>query len=871
MASMSVRQRGKKKSKENEPRFDIEEKKRTKHRRSDMVVFALILYLLFLTYATLLSHWHLPAPNLSTDGNHFSTLNARKHLKAITDVGIRHAGSQNNDIQTRDIILSAIETIKRQASPEVEIEVSLHHPSGHFNLDFLGRLTHLYENLTNIVVRFGRHGSTKENALLINCHFDSALGSISASDDAASCSVLLEALRCMSSSPSPYLLKHSVILLFNGAEEMILPASHGFVTQHPWAPQVKAFLNLESAGAGGKEMVFQTGPEHPWLAKSYAKSVPYPHSSVVAQELFQAGIIPSDTDFRIFRDYGNIPGIDMAYYINGYVYHTKYDTADRIPDGSIQRAGENILALVNQIANSDTLVNPEDDRHGKVTYFDVLGLSSVVYPERIGLILNFITLILTVVGLILEGWKKTMRERLALYVLIMKSIGISLVSILGGLMATLLSGLLTTATGKTLMYYANPLLIIPLFFFPVIIGMSLVDYWWRSKNSNVSCEQFERIMLCSKQIILWLILLIATYYRLSSSCVPMFLLLFLVVFRTLLWDNCLSGYIQSKVGFILAYMMAMLPLIFLILSNIITLDLFIPMMGRFGSVISCDIFMAVISSMVVSLLLFYPISSLVNYCTEFTFKMIMIGFVSGWLIAMIAILAGFIFPFSGDEPVYPKRLYFQHARVDNHYNPDASYSGVVINVLDYRELDDLIQHMPQLEKARIIDCQGVYCGLPAYLPLLHMMKRSWLIPGPNPQRDSIEISLASVNHTSPDTRNYSFVATFPHNARVVLEPLDGLQLWSWSFDASIPPKTPYGDGKGCYYILYTRGTGNGKTHFWLEIKGDVNVVPAIEMGTIALYINDPLSRTPMIEELEAATPKWASPISWTAIMDINRF
>jgi hypothetical protein len=98
------------------------------------------------------------------------------------------------------------------------------------------------------------------------------------------------------------------------------------------------------------------------------------------------------------------------------------------------------------------------------------------------------------------------------------------------------------------------------------------------------------------------------------------------------------------------------------------------------------------------------------------------------------------------------------------------------------------------------------------------IRRSWLIPGPNPQRDSIEISLASVNHTSPDTRNYSFVATFPHNARVVLEPLDGLQLWSWSFDASIPPKTPYGDGKGCYYILYTRGTGNGKTHFWLEIK-----------------------------------------------------
>jgi hypothetical protein len=35
----------------------------------------------------------------------------------------------------------------------------------------------------------------------------------------------------------------------------------------------------------------------------------------------------------------SIVGLDIAYIANGYIYHTKNDSPEYIPPGSIQRAG----------------------------------------------------------------------------------------------------------------------------------------------------------------------------------------------------------------------------------------------------------------------------------------------------------------------------------------------------------------------------------------------------------------------------------------------------------------------------------------------------------------------------------------------------
>lgn len=84
-------------------------------------------------------------------------------------------------------------------------------------------------------------------------------------------------------------------------------------------------------------------------------------------------------------------GLDIAYVKNGYLYHTEFDKASFIPAGSLQRAGENVLATLKTLAHSPCLARPCPSSDDKIIFFDVLGLFVVQYSMKIGVFLNFLT------------------------------------------------------------------------------------------------------------------------------------------------------------------------------------------------------------------------------------------------------------------------------------------------------------------------------------------------------------------------------------------------------------------------------------------------------------------------------------------------
>ncbi|XP_078532047.1 endoplasmic reticulum metallopeptidase 1 isoform X2 [Lissotriton helveticus] len=832
--------------------------------RESLLVPSMLLYLLLHWLLVLLSLRQLlllPSPGL------FSAARARDYLEQITGFGPRPVGSPANEILTVNYLLGQIKLIERDCSDAHKITVDVQRPTGSFSLDFLGGFTSYYDNITNIAVKLEpRLGA--EHAVLANCHFDSVANTPGASDDAVSCAVMLEVLHVLSRSSEP--LQHAIIFLFNGAEENILQGSHGFITQHPWAKMIRAFINLEAAGVGGKELVFQTGPENPWLVRAYASSAVHPFASVAAQEVFQSGIIPSDTDFRIYRDFGNIPGIDLAFIENGYIYHTKYDTPDRILTDSIQRAGDNILGVLKYLATTDELAHSSEYRHGNIVFFDVCGLFVLVYPARVGAVINSLIALAAVLYL----GKKFFRPRnggVGQMRDLVFGIGIMLISWFSAIVTVLIIALFISVTGHSLSWYTHFYVSVLLYGSAALAKLILVHtvakkYFFVNLSEQYLGDLFFDVSL----VAWWFILVVFVYNDLCSA----YIFALWVAFPLLTKLGSRREFTEKGPTLKFAVMYALglfVPYLHMMYHVWAVFEMFTPILGRSGTEIPPDAVLAFLVAGCTILLTSYFINFI--YLANDT-KKTLLSLTSVSAITLLLVCSGIFFPYTSDSAnPKPKRIFLQHTTRTFH-GLDGTVlkkdSGIWINGFDYTGISHITPHLPEITESIRAPCEDApFCGFPWYFPVHFLIRKNWYLPAPEvPVKERPELLMRSKEKMPWGATRLTFEVKGPSHMTLYLRPHNGSSLATWSLGDGIPVEGAGGD----YFVFYSHGLQAPTWHFWIEVKSSwENPEGTLTLAIASHYFFGEDQKTPQLEEMKPRFPKWCFPSSWVCTYDLFVF
>ncbi|XP_050425475.1 endoplasmic reticulum metallopeptidase 1-like [Adelges cooleyi] len=800
---------------------------------------------------------------------------AKNYLVNLTSKGPRPVGSEANEIFAIQMLLDEVKTIIYQTHSSHKIEWDLQRVSGSFSLDFLDGMTNVYRNVQNVIVKIGPV-DTSRHSLLINCHFDSVMDSPGASDDGASCAIMLELLRVISRLNKP--LKNNIIFLFNGAEENMMQASHGFITQHKWASSIRAFINMEACGSGGKELLFQVGPNHPWLLEAYSDTVPYPLASSMAQEIFQSGIIPGDTDYRIFRDFGRVSGLDFAWSANGYVYHTKLDTVDKIPLGTFQRTGDNMLPLILKLVNSNKISNIEKYSNGNLVFFDFLGLFIIHWSEDLSDIINICVIIISFFVILHNANHNYVTGYTAkdYFKSLLKCSGLSLLIWLVTLGTIALLSLCIVLFGCCLSWFSQPAWLFFLYIIPTMLVPLLVYVLFGQKclsgQQNIQCP--KSLLYCisrdGNQLLFITILLLCVLLHIRSGFV---IALFVVcnMISTLLQNVLLKKNYGHTVLW-LHFGCMLIPFILSAYMINAALLLVVPIMGRSGSGNHAETVMSLITSAMFTLVYsFYsPLVFLIRKVNTVFISLTLILLTS----LLVLVFTPFGFPYSGDSNnLAPQRYMVSHVERSFYYHNGSlrdTQNGLWIVDLDVNSPHSIKNYVPELANARQIshkECsKELYCGLPYFLPVITFIWQThWIDSEPLDVKIPLNLKLMYRDQRLNNIQRLSLTVNGPDHITMVISPYNDVKLKDWSVSNSKPFEGPRWNGRPTYFIYYSCANDIVPWDFWVDLevpKGHTG--PQIEVGLSGHRMHGSHKTTTQLQKFLKQLPQWTTTTDWSS-------
>ncbi|KAL5289343.1 hypothetical protein ACFFRR_009468 [Megaselia abdita] len=638
---------------------------------------------------------------------------SERDLFDLSRIGTKLVGTPANEQSAVQFLTDRIEKIIAESRQDLyDIEYDIQEATGSY---VIFKMVNYYQSIQNVVVKFSTKDSNSTNYLLINSHYDTVAESTGAGDAGIMITTMLEVLRKLSKSSN--ILRHPIIFLFNGAEENPLQGSHAFISQHKWANNIKALINLDSAGCGGREILFQSGPNHPWLMKYYKKFAKHPYASTIGEELFQNDFIPSDTDFRIFRDYGEIPGLDMAHTQNGYVYHSKYDRFNVMPTGTFQTTGDNVLALARGIANAPEMDNPAKHAVGHTVFFDYLGWFLVFYSEEDGIIINVIVSLCALLSIGLSIWstkKNTEMEWKKILIAFSIIFGLQLLAVIIAFGVAILLALFIDAVGISMSWFSSTWMVLGLYYCPMffVLGIIPAIYLTKTKNSDLFLANGVQFFMHSQCIILVVITFIMTGLGIRSGFIFMIATFFytISVIINLMTDKLQTAYLW----FITHCICQMFPFMFYTYCAYAFYVTYVPMQGRDGPEGNPEI-MIVSFTALMCILFGGFICPLINM---FRKNKIIIG-ISGVITIIFLIIAATPAGFPYEDKIHPQRYYAVHTSRTFHkadLSIEKNESGFFVMPVDrrYNSAKDVLLHKEDIQDLNE-DCNNhVMCGMPIW-------------------------------------------------------------------------------------------------------------------------------------------------------------
>ncbi|KAF9925977.1 hypothetical protein FBU30_004330 [Linnemannia zychae] len=626
---------------------------------------SLVGFLLVLGFINYQLHYTLPQPvqepfHPQTGKVQFSEESVRQVVRHLAgDIGYRVVGTEQ-EVEAKDYLIKELVRLKEEShvaklrwasGTSLEEDKGMSFPDfdmwvqvsdGSHRFDFMSKVVmKMYTNMTNIIVRLSCGPECDENTILLNSHYDTTLGSPGAVDDGLGVGVMMEIIRVMSQRPSK--MKNGIVFLFNGGEESLQDASHAFITQHELKDNVRAVVNLEACGTSGREILFQANSRA--MIDAYA-TVPHPHGTVLANDLFATGLILSDTDYRQFAHHGNLTGLDMAVYKNSYLYHTHLDLDEHMEAGLPQHMGENALALATFLTETADLTNLEATN--SVVYFDVFGLFFVAYSWATALKSHFIIGSLAILTILSPISRPSLRG----------IISISL-SFLAAILLPNFSVVLLKALGSPMQWFSHEWLS-PLLFSPMaLVGMFGVQYLFH--NSKASSGANELNTLSSLQLFFVIALALISYVGLASSYVFALFTLSITIaliinYRKVAHENRDGSEVVS-VDFSTYFIAISVPSSYLAFVMFSVFDIFIPLTGRIGVDAPVDHIVAVLTGFL-TFVFCPPILAFSHRFGHSVLKRIVIGLIVAHFI--IVLLSSSLN--SAYDEFHPKRVFVQHVR-----------------------------------------------------------------------------------------------------------------------------------------------------------------------------------------------------------------